>query len=126
MERLMIRQLAGEAQVNRETLGLPEEISEIEVCDSAQVAELALPGSPTIRLDDKDVETRLPSFSIETMTSGTLHRTTEDDRHRAARMENRKQTPRGTLYLQGIPSVSSQTILLRETRQASSRGTAGR
>jgi hypothetical protein len=42
-------------------LGLPEEISEIEVCDSAQAEVLAFPGSPTIRVDDKDVETTLPA-----------------------------------------------------------------
>jgi hypothetical protein len=41
-------------------LGLPEEVSEIEVCDSAQAEALAFPGSPTIRVDDKDVETSLP------------------------------------------------------------------
>ncbi len=51
------RQLLKEAL--RE-LGLPEEISEIEVCDSEQAEALAFPGSPTIRVDDKDVETSLP------------------------------------------------------------------
>ena len=40
-------------------LGLPEEISEIEVSDSAQAEALAFPGSPTIRVDGKDVETLL-------------------------------------------------------------------
>ena len=40
-------------------LGLPEEISEIEVCDSAQAEALAFPGSPTVRVDGKDVETTL-------------------------------------------------------------------
>jgi hypothetical protein len=38
-------------------LGLPEEISEIEVCDSEQAEALAFPGSPTIRVDGKDAET---------------------------------------------------------------------
>ncbi len=38
-------------------LGLPEEILEMEVCDSAQAEALAFPGSPTVRVDDKDVET---------------------------------------------------------------------
>jgi len=42
-------------------LGLPEEISEIEVSDSAQAEALAFLGSPTIRVDDKDVETTLPA-----------------------------------------------------------------
>ena len=41
-------------------LGLPEEISEIEVCDSVQAEALAFPGSPTVRVDNKDVETALP------------------------------------------------------------------
>ncbi len=41
-------------------LGLPEEISEIEVCDSAQAEALAFPGSPTVRVDGYDVETALP------------------------------------------------------------------
>ena len=38
-------------------LGLLEEILEIEVCDSAHAEQLAFPGSPTIRIDGKDVET---------------------------------------------------------------------
>jgi hypothetical protein len=42
-------------------LGLPEEISEIEVSESAQAEALAFLGSPTIRVDDKDVETTLPA-----------------------------------------------------------------
>jgi len=42
-------------------LGLPEQISEIEVCDSEHAEALAFPGSPTIRVDDKDVETTLPA-----------------------------------------------------------------
>jgi Domain of unknown function (DUF2703) len=44
-------------------LGLPEEISEIEVSDSAQAEALAFPGSPTIRVNDQDVETMLPRQS---------------------------------------------------------------
>ena len=42
-------------------LGLPEAISEIEVCDSAQAEALAFPGSPTVRVDGKDVETTFPA-----------------------------------------------------------------
>jgi hypothetical protein len=42
-------------------LGVPEEISEVEVCDSAQAEALAFPGSPTIRIDGNDVETTLPA-----------------------------------------------------------------
>jgi hypothetical protein len=58
---------------------LPEEISEIEVCDPAQAEELAFPGSPTIRVDGKDVETTLPvqgSYGLSCRTyviDGTLH-----------------------------------------------------
>jgi predicted DNA binding CopG/RHH family protein len=47
----------------KETLrefGLPEEISEIEVSDPAQAEVLSFAGSPTIRVNDKDVETVLP------------------------------------------------------------------
>lgn len=40
-------------------LGLREEVSEIEVCDSAQAEALAFPGSPTVRVDGTDVETTL-------------------------------------------------------------------
>jgi Domain of unknown function (DUF2703) len=41
-------------------LGLPAEISEIEVRDSEHAAALAFPGSPTVRVDGSDVETTLP------------------------------------------------------------------
>jgi hypothetical protein len=45
-------------------LGLLEEISEIEVSDSAQAEALAFLGSPTIRVDGRDVETMLPGQLI--------------------------------------------------------------
>ena len=38
-------------------VGLPKEISEIEVSNNTQAEALAFPGSPTIRVDGKDVET---------------------------------------------------------------------
>jgi hypothetical protein len=41
-------------------LGLSEEIQEIEVSDSSQAEALRFPGSPTIRVDDIDVEAALP------------------------------------------------------------------
>jgi hypothetical protein len=41
-------------------LSLPEEIQEIEVSDSSQAEALGFPGSPTIRVDDEDVDTTLP------------------------------------------------------------------
>jgi hypothetical protein len=41
-------------------LGLSEEIQDIEVSDSAQAEALRFPGSPTIRVDDIDVEATLP------------------------------------------------------------------
>ena len=53
------RQLLKEAL---RQLGLPEEISEVEVCDSAQAEALSFPGSPTIRVDGRDVETALPGY----------------------------------------------------------------
>src|SRR5215472_10475734 len=40
-----------------EDLGRAEHIEEIEVADSAQAAALRFPGSPTIRIDNLDVET---------------------------------------------------------------------
>ena len=40
-------------------LGLPEEIQEIEICDSVHAETLSFPGSPTVRVDDKDVEAAL-------------------------------------------------------------------
>lgn len=43
-------------------LGLREEISEVKVCDSAQAEALAFPGSPTIRVDGKDVEETFPAL----------------------------------------------------------------
>jgi hypothetical protein len=42
-------------------LGLREVISEVEVCDFAQSEALAFPGSPTIRVDGKDVESTFPA-----------------------------------------------------------------
>lgn len=47
----------------RETLrefGLLDEIQEIEVSDASQAKALCFPGSPTVRVDDIDVETALP------------------------------------------------------------------
>jgi hypothetical protein len=41
-------------------LGLPAEIREIEVTDSAQAEALRFPGSPTIRIDGIDVEAASP------------------------------------------------------------------
>lgn len=41
-------------------LGRREEISEVQVSDAAQAQALKFPGSPTIRVDDMDVETPLP------------------------------------------------------------------
>src|SRR5262245_49087985 len=41
--------------VLRET-GLPLEIDQIEINDAAQAATLSFPGSPTVRVDGKDVE----------------------------------------------------------------------
>src|SRR5262245_49566277 len=36
--------------------GLPLEIAEIEITSSVQAAQFAFPGSPTVRVDGKDVE----------------------------------------------------------------------
>ena len=41
-------------------VGLPEEVTEIEVCDSQQAEVSTFLGSPTIRVDGKDVEATLP------------------------------------------------------------------
>jgi|SRR5215472_802277 len=43
-----------------QSLGLPEEIEEIEVRDSSHAEALNFLGSPTIRVDDRDVEATLP------------------------------------------------------------------
>ncbi len=59
------RQLLKEAL--RE-LGLREEISEVEVCDSGQAEALSFPGSPTIRVDGADVETTSPGFGLACRT----------------------------------------------------------
>jgi DNA-binding beta-propeller fold protein YncE len=37
--------------------GLPQQIAEVSVTDFAQAEALAFPGSPTIRVDGKDVDT---------------------------------------------------------------------
>src|SRR5260370_29137890 len=71
-------------------LGLPEEISEIEVCDSALAEALAFPGSPTVRVDDKDVETTVPgegSCGLSCrmyLIDGTLHGVPSDEMIRKA------------------------------------------
>jgi Domain of unknown function (DUF2703) len=52
------RQLLKEAL--RE-LELPEEIAEVEVCDTGEAEAQAFPGSPTIRVDGKDVEAMFPA-----------------------------------------------------------------
>ena len=41
-------------------LGRTDEISEVPVSDAEQAHALNFPGSPTIRVDDMDVETPLP------------------------------------------------------------------
>ena len=51
------------AQLLKEILsenGLPQNISEVSVTDFAQAEVLAFPGSPTIRVDGKDVDSALP------------------------------------------------------------------
>jgi len=51
------------AQLLKEILreyGLPQHISEVSVTDFAQAEALAFPGSPTIRVDGKDVDSALP------------------------------------------------------------------
>jgi hypothetical protein len=40
--------------------GLSDRITEVEVSDSMQAERLCFPGSPTIRVDEIDVETPLP------------------------------------------------------------------
>jgi hypothetical protein len=40
--------------------GLPHKIAEVSVTDFAKVETLAFPGSPTIRIDGKDVDTTFP------------------------------------------------------------------
>lgn len=52
------------ARLLRETLrewGLRDQVSEIEVTDSARAMALSFPGSPTIRIDGKDIEPTAPS-----------------------------------------------------------------
>ena len=49
-------------------VGLPEEISEVEVCDSVQAEALAFPGSPTIRVDGRDVENTPPGYGLACRT----------------------------------------------------------
>ena len=51
--------------------GLPQDILQIEVIDPAQAAALFFPGSPTVRVDGKDVEpnvTVVASFGISCRT----------------------------------------------------------
>jgi hypothetical protein len=60
-------------------LGLSEEILEIEVSDSSRARALAFPGSPTIRIDNNDVEPIPPGpgdYGLACRTyliDGTLH-----------------------------------------------------
>ncbi len=71
-------------------LGLPEEISEIEVGNSAQAEALAFPGSPTIRVDGKDAETSLPGQGSCSLScriyeiDGTLYGVPSDEMIRKA------------------------------------------
>jgi hypothetical protein len=58
--------VSSDTQLLREILrehALPEEISEISVSDFMQAEDLAFPGSPTIRVDGKDVD---PTLANET------------------------------------------------------------
>ena len=54
---------APTAQILRDALhdlGVSEEVIEIEVCDPAQAAAVSFPGSPTIRINGRDVEPGMP------------------------------------------------------------------
>jgi len=51
--------------------GLPPDIIEIEISDAAQAAALSFPGSPTVRVDGKDVEPSgnlFPSYGVSCRT----------------------------------------------------------
>ena len=51
--------------------GLPPDIIEIEISDAALAAALSFPGSPTVRVDGKDVETSVnlfPSYGVSCRT----------------------------------------------------------
>ena len=50
---LMLRDVLSEQ-------GLSEEVMEIEVSDPARAAAVSFLGSPTIRIDGRDVEPRMP------------------------------------------------------------------
>jgi hypothetical protein len=43
--------------------GFPDEVFEIEVTDSAQAQALAFIGSPSIRIEEKDIEPTVPNES---------------------------------------------------------------
>jgi hypothetical protein len=62
------------AKLLREILrahGLPQNISEIRVMDFTQAAALAFPGSPTIRIDGKDVDATLPQQAYRGLSCRT-------------------------------------------------------
>ena len=51
--------------------GLPPDIIEIEISDAALATALSFPGSPTVRVDGKDVETSVnlfPSYGVSCRT----------------------------------------------------------
>src|SRR5262245_53209215 len=52
-------------------LDLPEEILQIEVFDPDQAAALCFPGSPTIRVDGKDVEPSVSQSCAPSLTCRT-------------------------------------------------------
>jgi hypothetical protein len=75
------------AKLLREILrahGLPQNISEIRVMDFTQAAALAFPGSPTIRIDGKDVDATCRSRLIaDCRVERTLLRESDKAFHRA-------------------------------------------
>jgi len=50
---------------------LPQQITEIKVTDLAQALGLDFPGSPTIRVNGKDVEPNLPELNSHGLTCRT-------------------------------------------------------
>jgi len=50
---------------------MSEEITEIEVSDSAQATAMAFPGSPTIRINGEDVEPNFSGLSSQGLTCRT-------------------------------------------------------
>ena len=51
--------------------GLPQKIAEVSVTDFAQAEALAFPGSPTIRIDGKDVEMMFPEQGFRGLSCRT-------------------------------------------------------